>query len=94
MQDLLAELGLRIQFQPIAEPGVEAAFSELAETAMRPGSELILIRGKMKTGTEMKALVVFDASDRQALDADPHVENGEAISARPLLPCPAGQNFG
>ena len=92
LQDLAAEFGIRFQVQEISDAGHEAAFCELAEAAMRPGAQLVLLRARGMSGGEIKILAVMGL-DRPAPDADLHVENGEARSARPLLPCPVGQNF-
>ena len=58
MGEMLAAAGIDVSFTPVAvEPG---CFRLLAERAAVPGAKLVLLKGKMKGGETITALMVVN----------------------------------
>lgn len=90
--DIFGEMGIRIQVQQISDLGREAAFCELAEMAMAPGHQVVMMRAGEPGGPRVKAILVLETDDSTPLfEGKPDQVSDEKFTGQ-LLPCPAQPN--
>jgi hypothetical protein len=61
--EILAAAGMEVSFSPVMASA--ESFRPLAETASLPGSKLIELKGKMKDGGSLHALIALNQKSKQ-----------------------------
>jgi hypothetical protein len=59
IEEIFAAMGVDFAFEPVPELDKPAAFQAAALASIEPGAQLVAVRGRMKNGDEVAALLIL-----------------------------------